>query len=94
MQSRRYSDGEDGLPLVVRTSQTPDDQLFKALLASVVASLATLNFGYALGFTSPTEIMMTTDGSLSKDAFSWFSVGFKKQSIQFFFAHFFAIKYV
>ena len=84
MPTKKYSDDEDGLPLVVRTSDTPDDRLFTALLASVVASLATLNFGYALGFTSPTEILMTTDGSLSKDAFSWFSVSSERNSSSFF----------
>ena len=74
MPAKRYLMEDDGLPLMVKVTEAANDKLVTALLASVVASLSTLNFGYALGFTSPTEVEMTSDGTLDADQFSWFSV--------------------
>ena len=74
---------DDGLPLMVKVTEAANDKLVTALLASVVASLSTLNFGYALGFTSPTEVEMTSDGALDADQFSWFSVSHILSSFHF-----------
>ena len=78
MRPKKYLDDEDGLPLIVKVTEAPNDKLSTALLASVVASLSTLNFGYALGFSSPTEKTMTSDGTLNTNQFSWFSVSTPK----------------
>jgi len=65
------SHDEDGLPLLIHVREN-NDKLFTAFLASVIASLASLNFGYALGYSSPTQKQMSPD-PLDKDQFSWFS---------------------
>jgi hypothetical protein len=67
---------DDGLPMIVHVRE-PNDKLWTAFMASIVASMATINFGYALGYSSPTESKMSGDkpgDALNPDQFSWFSV--------------------
>ena len=71
---RSPSPEEDGLPLLIKVKEH-NDKLSTPFLASIIASLAALNFGYALGYTSPTQSEMTAKNDpLDKDQFSWFSV--------------------
>ena len=56
-----------------RESRGPD-RFSTILLPSVVASLAALNFGFTLGYTSPTEKALTKDLKLNDPQFSWFAV--------------------
>lgn len=64
-------------PLLPRTHGVQkNDRFSTAFLASVIASLGSLNFGYTLGYTSPTELELEKDTRLnmSKTQFSWFAV--------------------
>ena len=64
-------------PLLTRShGMQRNDRFSTAFLASVIASLGSLNFGYTLGYTSPTELEMEKDVHLnmSKTQFSWFAV--------------------
>ena len=56
-----------------RESRGPD-RFSTILLPSVVASLAALNFGFTLGYTSPTQEKLIKDLKLNQNKFSWFGV--------------------
>lgn len=63
----------DRIPLI-----ESKDRFSSVFAAAVTASLASLCFGFTLGYTSPTELKMTTDGKdghlvISKSQFSWFA---------------------
>ena len=60
---------------ISRESRGPD-RFSTVLLPSVVASLAALNFGFTLGYTSPTEVELKKD-LLSSEQFSLFTVSQK-----------------
>lgn len=48
-----------------------------ALIATLVAAIGPLNFGYALGYSSPVELKLenkSVDPHLTKDEYSWFAV--------------------
>ena len=52
-------------------------RFFPAFIATLVAALGALNFGFALGFSSPVQSGMEKSSStphLSKEEFSWFAV--------------------
>ena len=53
-----------------------NERFITAFIASVIASLASVCFGFALGYTSPTEHKMESDERLNitKEEFSWFAV--------------------
>ena len=57
---------------ISRESRGPD-RFSTVLLPSVVASLAALNFGFTLGYTSPTETELTKD-LLTIEQFPLFTV--------------------
>ena len=47
------------------------------LLATLIAALGPINFGYALGYTSTNQVEMTDNTKpfhLTEDEFSWFGV--------------------
>lgn len=72
-------DDEDCLPRIDVISPTPKgppkDTIATSLVASLIASLAVFNFGYALDFTSPTQKkMVDEDKVLDTEEFSWFGV--------------------
>ena len=56
-----------------RESRGPD-RFSTILLPSVVGSLAALNFGFTLGYTSPTQKELEKDLKLNSNQFSWFVV--------------------
>ena len=56
-----------------RKSRGPD-RFSTILLPSVVASLAALNFGFTIGYTSPTQSELSKDLKLSDQQFSLFGV--------------------
>ena len=58
---------------ISRESRGPD-RFSTVLLPSVVASLAALNFGFTLGYTSPTETELTKDLLSSDEQFTLFTV--------------------
>ena len=58
---------------ISRESRGPD-RFSTVLLPSVVASLAALNFGFTLGYTSPTETELTKDLLSSDGQFTLFTV--------------------
>ena len=58
---------------ISRESRWPD-RFSTVLLPSVVASLAALNFGFTLGYTSPTETELTKDLLSSDEQFTLFTV--------------------
>ena len=58
---------------ISRESRGPD-RFSTVLLPSVVASLAALNFGFTLGYTSPTETELTKDLLRSDEQFTLFTV--------------------
>ena len=58
---------------ISRESRGPD-RFSTVLLPSVVSSLAALNFGFTLGYTSPTETELTKDLLSSDEQFTLFTV--------------------
>ena len=58
---------------ISRESRGPD-RFSTVLLPSVLASLAALNFGFTLGYTSPTETELTKDLLSSDGQFTLFTV--------------------
>ena len=52
-----------------------NDRFSTAFLATVIASLGSLNFGFTLGYTSPTELELEADAqiNMSKSQFAWFA---------------------
>ena len=66
----------DSSSLTGNHGKQDNDRFSTAFLASVIASLGSLNFGYTLGYTSPTELEIESDTRIhvSKTQFSWFAV--------------------
>ena len=78
-------DGEDGDAVMILNSSKIEinlistERLDTTLIASLIASLATLNFGYAMGFPSPVQNYIEKNskanhGFLTTEEFSWFQV--------------------
>ena len=67
---------DEKTPLLENKSSRPKDRFSSVFAAAVTASLASLCFGFTLGFTSPTESDMENDKKLNitKSQFSWFAV--------------------
>ena len=63
----------DSVPFV-SVKRDATDKFATSLVASIIASLATLNFGFAMGYSSPTEEKMTDQGVFTQEEFSWFGV--------------------
>ena len=58
-------------------SRKMNDKFWPVFVATLVAALGPLNFGFALGFTSPVEAAMEDKSQklcLTKGQFSWFAV--------------------
>ena len=56
-----------------RESRGPD-RFSTILLPSVVAALAAVNFGFTVGYTSPTQKELQKDLKVNDEQFSWFGV--------------------
>ena len=78
MEEVPYIDGEGASNHVqLSDASSSKSKFFPAFIATLVAALGPLNFGFALGFSSPVESGMERDSSspqLSKEEFSWFAV--------------------
>ena len=65
-------------PLIPVGGTSPEsrgpDRFSTILLPSVVASLSALNFGFTIGYTSPTQTELSKDLKLSDQQFSLFGV--------------------
>lgn len=57
----------------VATNVKENDKFSRTFLASSIASIASLLFGYTMGFTSPTQADIEKE-MLTTDQFSWFAV--------------------
>lgn len=80
-----YMEKNSPLMPIGSTSARGRDRFSSVFLACVIASLASLNFGYTLGYTSPTQTKLQDSHrsfSVTKDQFSLFGV---KIYIQFIF---------
>ena len=52
------------------------DKLSISLLVSTIASIASILFGFTMGYTSPTQKQIEQE-YLTQDQFSWFAVSFR-----------------
>lgn len=82
---------ETDIPLVlVKGSSKGEERFATVFLASSIAAIASVNFGFTLGYTSPTQHAIQSDKNLhlSDNQFSWFAVS---SGLTFYILNFFII---
>ncbi|XP_047145277.1 solute carrier family 2, facilitated glucose transporter member 8 [Hydra vulgaris] len=68
-------DKELTISIINSDKHVTKERFITAFFAALIASLASLCFGFAIGYTSPTEVAIENDSRLNitKDEFSWFA---------------------
>ena len=77
MEEVPYADGEYATTHVQLSDVTSKSKFLPAFIATLVAALGPLNFGFALGYSSPIELKIeksSSDPHLTSEEFSWFAV--------------------